>query len=474
MDKELFDKIIDIAQDCVFWKDENRRFLGVNKSFLDYYGFKSADVLIGKTDEDMGWHNDEEPFKQDELRVLKGESTYKVHGKCMVAGVERDIIASKSPVFKNGKVVGLVGSFMDITNAINKKTLSEYTQILYDVQRLRRYKFFDKVLDDNGLEDLLDPTTGLVNRAYALEFARNLIENNIPFSFSILDIDNFKFINDTYGHRSGDKILTDVSKRLCDHLGERGIAGRFGGDELLIIDLEDIDFKERLSFFDRMYAGDSRVFRYNYKLDDCSPLITATIGNATYPEDAKDYDSIFEIMDKLLYHGKSRGRNTYTVYQKDKHENLVVKKFVKRGMFTIMHEISALFDSSDNMIDKLQSVMPLLSDEYHLNDLYYIDDKGNATDVINNDIKEYVGDLKDLFEDDLKLFEDINELSEDHPELYKALSSHGAVSALTVRIKKGDETMGYLLSPERRKHRIWQEDLSGILFYISKLISVIL
>ena len=81
MTVELFDSIINTSQDCVFWKDKERRFLGVNQAFLDFYGFESADVLLGKTDEDMGWHSDPEPFKQDELRVLAGRSTYKVQGK---------------------------------------------------------------------------------------------------------------------------------------------------------------------------------------------------------------------------------------------------------------------------------------------------------------------------------------------------------------------------------------------------------
>lgn len=54
MNVGLFNSIINTSQDCVFWKDKDRRFVGVNKAFLDYYGFDSADVLIGKNDEDMG------------------------------------------------------------------------------------------------------------------------------------------------------------------------------------------------------------------------------------------------------------------------------------------------------------------------------------------------------------------------------------------------------------------------------------
>lgn len=118
----LSNEILDTTSICIFWKDTERRFLGVNQAFLDFYGFASQDELIGRTDEDMGWHSDPDPFKSDELDVLqKGVCTYRVHGKCMVKGEERDILASKSPMYKDGKIVGLVGNFEDVTNEYRQK-----------------------------------------------------------------------------------------------------------------------------------------------------------------------------------------------------------------------------------------------------------------------------------------------------------------------------------------------------------------
>ena len=113
----LLFKILNTTSTCIFWKDTERRFIGVNQAFLDYYGFTSEEELIGKTDEDMGWHSDPDPFTNDEWRVLKkGESTFRVHGKCIARGEERDILASKSPIYEDGKVIGLVGTFEDVTN----------------------------------------------------------------------------------------------------------------------------------------------------------------------------------------------------------------------------------------------------------------------------------------------------------------------------------------------------------------------
>lgn len=114
-------EILDSTATMIFWKDADRRFLGMNKAFLDYYGFSSEKELLGKTDEDMGWHSDPDPFKNDEVFVLNGGTTRRVHGKCFAKGSERDIVASKSPVYDNGSIIGLVGSFDDVTTEYNQR-----------------------------------------------------------------------------------------------------------------------------------------------------------------------------------------------------------------------------------------------------------------------------------------------------------------------------------------------------------------
>ena len=114
----LLQKILDTTQAAIFWKDAQRRFIGVNKAFLEYYGFDSVQVLQGKNDEDMGWHSSPDPYKNDELRVLQGETTTRVPGMCFCKGENRHIVASKSPLMENGKIVGLVGSFEDVTSEV--------------------------------------------------------------------------------------------------------------------------------------------------------------------------------------------------------------------------------------------------------------------------------------------------------------------------------------------------------------------
>ncbi|HUM83431.1 MAG TPA: PAS domain-containing protein [Lachnospiraceae bacterium] len=112
----LLSEILSTTKTAIFWKDADRRFLGANKAFLDYYGFRDVGEIIGKNDEDMGWHTEPDPYKNDELCVLRdGISTYRVPGRCIARGKNRNIVASKGPLSVDGKIVGLVGSFEDVT-----------------------------------------------------------------------------------------------------------------------------------------------------------------------------------------------------------------------------------------------------------------------------------------------------------------------------------------------------------------------
>ena len=467
MTESLFDNIINTAQDCVFWKDKNRRFVGVNKAFLDFYGFESADVLIGKTDEDMGWHSDPEPYRQDELRVLEGHSTYKVQGKCMIRGEERDIIASKRPIYEGDEIVGLVGSFVDITDVLRKRDMSEITQVLYTRETLRKIPFFDKILDEIPLENILDHLTGTISRGYMIKFAHALLMSATPFTFIIVDLDNFKYINDTYGHHAGDVVLTTVSKSLADHIGDNGVVGRFGGDELLLIDLKDVDEHSKNSFVEEMYRN-GKVLRRNVIVDEHELFITGTSGCATFPDNAGTYEELFSKVDKMLYLGKSKGRNCYNVYNEGMHGELDMKKLARQGVYTNMNNLMGMLEQVSGFENRLRSVMSLLRTELNITDLYYVGSDRRLRSVIDMSLDEDVRDIDLIMDEDLYAESDLEGIKDISPVFYKTLSDHGIGAILIVRIGLNMETDGYLVCAEPGSNRIWQEDECGILYFIAK------
>lgn len=466
---ELFDSIINTSQDCVFWKDKERRFLGVNQAFLDYYGFESADVLIGKTDEDMGWHSDPEPFKQDELRVLSGRSTYKVQGKCMMRGMERDIIASKRPLYEDGRIIGLVGSFVDVTDVIRRKHGMDNGQVVYTIETLRRYRFFDRLIDGISLEEILDPLTGVLSRGYSVKFVRSLIEQKIPFTFAIFDLDNFKFINDRYGHGAGDQVLKSVSAGLAEAVKDSGLIGRFGGDELLLIDLKNTKKEEKKELFERLYS-DPRALRMTVEFENGSAFVTGTAGAASFPEDAGDYTELFELIDKMLYLGKRRGRNCYTVYEEEEHRNVEIARIATNSIFIDMQEIRQDTENVSGAEERLKAVAPRIAEILKIPELYYVTEERRLRSAMTPTVDEAADDITELMREDVFSDGSLEDVRKKSPILGNSLERLGAASILIIRVRKKNGGDAYLVCAAERSFRIWQENECAILYYLAGLL----
>ena len=341
---------------------------------------------------------------------------------------------------------------------------------MYTKEQLERFPYFQEKLREGDLNGLLDQLTGLVSRGHILWFSQWLIENRIPFSFAMLDLDNFKFINDTYGHHIGDAVLARVAGDLAASLDGFGVAGRFGGDEFLIVNLRDTDYDACKAYFKGIYDG--QVLRKNIMLNDCQPFITGTVGCAIYPTDAQDYDGLFELIDKTLYRGKSKGRNCHIIYVAEKHKDIVIRQIARRGMYTTFSRMIRLFEMVPGLVNKLHSVMPLLMEELQISDLYYVGSRGIMRAVRDSAMAESVTDVARLLQSD-DLFSDnsLTKVKERSPEFFGVLSRREIETLCVIRIGLDSATDGYLICAEARNRRIWQEAECAMLFFLAKMIA---
>lgn len=342
---------------------------------------------------------------------------------------------------------------------------------MYTKQQLSEYPYFKQTLEGNEITYLLDPLTGIVSRRYMLEFVRALIQAHIPFTFGMLDLDNFKFVNDTYGHNAGDRVLMDVADSLAKYLDGYGIAGRFGGDEMLWVNLRDHSYAEKKAFLGTLYDS-QQVLRKNIELEDSAPFITGTVGCATYPDDATDYDSLFEMIDKTLYRGKNKGRNCYIIYVKEKHESIEIHQIARRGVYTSMSNLVRLFEMVPGIKNRLQSVTPLLIDELRISDLYYVGTHRVMRSVRDADFSEDAGDIDCLMDDEVYFTNNSDRVAARCPAFHAALKRMEVETLMVVRVGMDNECSdGFLVCAEPRSRRIWQEDECAIMFFLAKLIA---
>ena len=154
-----------------------------------------------------------------------------------------------------------------------------------------------------------DCLTGLLNRAAAIRSIRHILSSNKGHHILImLDIDQFKQLNDNYGHQFGDKALHRAASRLKSALRRDDIFGRLGGDEFIIL-LKDVSYNMDL------YARLENLCDLIGSALEPEVHISGSLGTAAYPEDGTVFEELYEKADIALYHAKEHGRNQYSVYE---------------------------------------------------------------------------------------------------------------------------------------------------------------
>jgi len=159
-----------------------------------------------------------------------------------------------------------------------------------------------------------DQLTGLPNRALfsnrmMLELAHGQ-RNKTGLAVMMLDLDKFKEVNDTMGHKVGDLLLQAVGERLEGFLRKSDTIARMGGDEFLVL-LPEISQKGDMS---EVASKIVKEFRRPFLIDDCKINITASIGVAFYPDNGEDVETLMKNSDIAMYHAKKEGRNNFQNY----------------------------------------------------------------------------------------------------------------------------------------------------------------
>lgn len=150
-------------------------------------------------------------------------------------------------------------------------------------------------------KSMRDPLTKVLNRAMIEKKVQNIIDETQSklFSIALIDLDNFKAINDTFGHVTGDKCLLNLTEFFMKNKRRADIVGRFGGDEFIIV-MPNLNAEDAV-----------KVLEFHRKAveEKSNPHFTITAGISTYPYDGNTLDELISSADLSLYRAKKEGKN---------------------------------------------------------------------------------------------------------------------------------------------------------------------
>lgn len=159
-----------------------------------------------------------------------------------------------------------------------------------------------------------DALTGLPNRILLQDRLQQAMEHSDhtgePFWLAFIDLDRFKFVNDSLGHSAGDQLLTEVAKRLSAIVEDTDTVARFGGDEFIIIFQHQSDSHLRMDMLNQLIEASATPIY----LEGKEIFMSASIGISVYPTDGNDGDTLLRNADVAMYRAKEMGKNNFQFF----------------------------------------------------------------------------------------------------------------------------------------------------------------
>jgi len=196
-----------------------------------------------------------------------------------------------------------------------------------------------------------DPLTELPNRLSLIEtliIKTDKMEEH-PFALFYVDLDGFKEINDSYGHRLWDKLLIHVALLLEKIFPKDSFIVRTGGDEFVIL----LSCQKDQNLIHQTMQMMVDILNHPINIDDIDVYITASVGIAMYPNDAKTTEELLQHADAAMYNAKKMGKNTYSFYHTDLTEKALQRTTIATNLKKALHnsELTLYFQPQINPQD---------------------------------------------------------------------------------------------------------------------------
>lgn len=276
----------------IFQTSADGRYLAANKALAALYGYESPQhLMISLQDIAMRLYVD--PGRRDEFKALIQQ-----HDK---------VVEFESEVYqRDGSRIWISENAHAVRDASGDLLYYEGT-----VQDITQRRLHESELEFHATHDVL---TGLPNRNLLqdrLEQAIHVAQRSGgQVAVALIDLDNFKFINDSLGHSFGDRLLVEMSHRLRHALRGADTVARYGGDEFVLILSDALDLEDARHVLDRVQAAVSETVT----LDDHQLHIACSIGVSVYPDDGAELQTLLRHADSAMYLAKQQGKAQYQFF----------------------------------------------------------------------------------------------------------------------------------------------------------------
>lgn len=181
-----------------------------------------------------------------------------------------------------------------------------------------------------------DTLTSLPNRTLFKDRLDQAIINserlNLAFSLLFIDLDHFKAVNDEYGHEAGDKLLSEVAKRINRRIRVSDTCARISGDEFVVILSHQKSVEKASQCANKIANSLIETLSEPFVFHDFTAHISASIGVSVYPTDGQSRESLVRYADNAMYHAKSLGKNNVQFYSEELNQRSIAQRESERAL----------------------------------------------------------------------------------------------------------------------------------------------
>ena len=327
---QMYRMVYQRSGQAIYITDVNRKIIAANSGFIELFGYQESEV-VGESDSIL-FLADEYTGITSSIEAQTSETPF-WHGRVKILSKDANMVIC------NLNVSAVEGRQTDETSSV----------LIHILENIEDQLELENMLKSAALRDDL---TGLYNRAgfnqrYRDAFAEAQ-RNGDELSLLFIDLDNFKQLNDQYGHDFGDSLLKQVAKRIRATLSSSALIGRLGGDEFIVMLSGALKPVSIGAIAGRLIESLSTPFDLNGITYDC----TASIGVARYPSDAITPEQLLKCSDSAMYTIKNTRKNAYAFYDSKLDETFDRSTLIKHRVKCALEErrIKPFYQSIQNMV----------------------------------------------------------------------------------------------------------------------------